>query len=630
MPTDQNQSDEDVEYGEKVKYEVINFESYPEWDDHTEVDEDTYIGEFRPEIPSFVSANIIRIIDADYDPEDVDIYSFPPEPLQDGNKMKVLTPRKSSRGVTTYAFDRWRCERCGNVATGPQLTVDGKIEDCIPEECPSCERNGPFVPAVMSPEESMDKYLDAVPDNPIWEPPTSAHDPGMDSLFDDVRDHIETYWDGDDWLYDGLAAYVIATWIREELDFVPHLLVRGTHESGKTRLLNTMREVSYRCVHTAAATPAAVFRAIDQYNVTMFVSEYHDLGEEVQQQIDAILKAGQKRGEVAMRAADGGERGYQPEVYDPFTHVAISTQFSVDDDMESRCFVVQTERTDAEMPRTIDDRDDLRCRLMGFRAEYLNSDAMAEARARVEQKMDDDGIFNRIGEKLSSILLVAELFDKDITRFIERVVVRDEESKSDTEEAQFVRALKDAANRTLERIDPDDDEVEVKEDWSNLELKQTVIRDSFNSIGDRDVSSRYITEIRDRMGFDSARYSDGVYLCHPNLKGRLKSLADEFNIPWKHRGSGPGAHDNISKENAGVADGDDSSDDGPGGGSSADGGGESDSDGEGEESDNSQSSRVQAAIEVVRDVDDGDGASKSTVVGRMVDRGFDPEKVEHT
>lgn len=538
---DQADENRGEKYGDEVRYEVLNHQSYPDWDDHTHIEDDIYVGPYRGEIPVFESGDIIRVIDPDYDTGEIQSYDFPPEVIQTGSILKLLLPTPDGRGVQTWGFDEWECQRCGAITETKPLTVDGEIEDCEPHECISCERQGPFTPPQIGETHSISSLLDSVPSRPMWEAPPGAGEPEMDSLFDDVRDHIETHWDGDEWMYDGLAAYVISTWVREELDFVPHLLVHGTHESGKTRLLNTMREVSYRCIHTAAPTAASIFRSIDSYNVTMYVSEYHDLPDEVQQQVDAVLKAGQKRGEVAMRATDSGG-GYEPEVYDPFTHVAISTQFSVDDDMKSRCFEVHTSKTNKAMPRTVADCEDLRRRLLGFRSKYLNSDMAERASASTDEKMDEDGLFNRVGEKLHPILLVAELFNKDINEFVEHVVSRDEESASDTEEAAFTRALIDTAYDTVGGGGDG-----VNEDWSNVELKQTFVRDTFNSIEDRDVSSRYMTEIRDRVGLNASKYRDGVYIHHPNLKEKLKSMAASHNLDWEAREYGPRAMGTVEK-----------------------------------------------------------------------------------
>jgi|APHM01.1.fsa_nt_gi hypothetical protein len=533
-------------YGEHVKYEVKRAESYPEWESHVEIGNGIYAGAFKEDIPEFDSIGIINVIEPDYENADVGKFEFPPELIvTDENQVRLFVPRADGRKTGFIDFDSWECRKCGGRQNTGEAYVKDDIEARKPEYCQVCETNQEHTLADLPDGVKEEDVLGLFPtDGEIWNTPSAVATPELETLFDDVRAFIYEHWEGPEYLYDGLAAYAISTWIRPELDFVPHLLIHGSHESGKTRLLNTLREVSYRCIHTAAPSSAALFRAINDYNVTLYLSEYHDLPDDVQDEVDAVLKAGQKRGEVAMRATESPGGGYTPEVFDPFTHVSISTQFSVDDDMESRCFVVNTKKATREMPRQVSDGESLRNRLMGFRARVLASPRAKQAQQTVRNRMDSEGIYNRIGEKLSSILFVAELCDKDISKFVAEVVAENKESQGDTEEAAFIRSCLDVAYDELS----DAPTSEVAGDWSELALKLSDVRNRFNEVEDRDVSSRYISEVRMRLNIGKTRKSDGVYINMDGLKQKLHDEADARGVAWKARGDDTDTTSEVSQK----------------------------------------------------------------------------------
>jgi len=518
-------------YGDHVKYEVVKEESYPEWDSHVEIGDNIYAGVFKEDIPNFDQMGIINVIEPDYNNADIGKFDFPPELIvDDDNRVRLFVPRSDGRDTGFINYSTWACVQCGNTVDSGDAIVGDDIESREPNYCRVCENQRDFELANLPEGTNTEDVLNLFPtDGLVWQPPSAIAQPDIETLFDDVREFIYNHWEGDDYLYDGLAAYAISTWIRPELDFVPHLLITGSHESGKTRLLNTLKEVSYRCIHTAAPSSAALFRAINDYHVTLYLSEYHDLPDDVQDEVDAVLKAGQKRGEVAMRATESAGGGYTPKVFDPFTHVSISTQFTVDDDMESRCFTVKTSKASREMPRQVADADQLRNRLMGFRARVLASPRVKEAQQTVEDMMDSQEIYNRLGEKLSSVLLVAELCNTDISEFVESVVEETKESKGETEEAAFTRACMEVAYQELS----DTSAEEAKSDWSGLDLKLGDIRKMFNDIEDRDVTSQYIGQIRHRLDYGKKRKSDGVYISMDGLKKKLKEQANNHGVDWE-------------------------------------------------------------------------------------------------
>lgn len=527
MPNDTSGEDQ-KEPEQFVLYEVTD-EVFSPPDSHKAVDEELLSGPYSTRLENWESAGIIDVREWEYDPEDVPRADAPPElVLGQHSRLEVWFPARDQIEMRKHPVGQFECLRCGTVVENQPTFPGGEIQE--PAQCPSCERKGPFDHGPVSDHIGVDGIRDALRTDPDWTPPEGMEKSTFSEVWDEVRAYIWKHWDasGREWLYDGLTAYVLSTWFREKLDFVPHLLIFGRHETGKSRLMNTLKELCYRCVHVADTTPSHIFRSIDETNVTYFLSEYHDLQEDVQRTVDAVIKAGQKRGESIGRVDDVSGEGYVPNTFQPFTHMALSTQFLPRDDIKSRCFQIQTRPSDRDMPRTLDEAGYLRKKLLYLRFTSLRSGEYAQAERKAREYMDDEDLFGRLSEKLWCILTMAELADRDISEFIEEASKRSEDERAGSEEAIYIRTVLDLI---FEKF-ADEEGPSPGADWEGLAIKQTEITKRFNQITGRDVSSQYMGTIRSRLGLDKVRRGDGIYLRDDNLRSTLSRLADENNVEW--------------------------------------------------------------------------------------------------
>lgn len=516
-----------------VRYRVTT-EEWNAPDDHERVGEDEYVGpEADSQFDQLDEMGWIEVLEWEYEREAEEIHA-PPELIKsDGGRLEAVVPTANGMGITSIGLGEWTCQRCGtDVNAG--IVHDGDREIPEPGECPGCERKGPFKHRVEERTSSQEWRSIATP-SPVWQPPTDV-DPDADfgTVFDEVRDYIYTHWDAPDsspeGLYDGLAAYAMSSWLRDDLDFAPHLLVHGSHETGKTRLLNTLTNVSYRAVNTASASPAAIYRGIDGMNLTMYISEYHDLADETQTEVDAVLKAGQKRGETIMRAEEQQGGGYGVGRFDPFSHVCIATQFEPRDDIVSRCFGIRTKPSSRDVPLTMESAEGIRNKLLALRLRTVGSAEMEEAKRQAEITLSRMGVEGRTAEKVLGLLAIGELSDRDLTEFVEWAGQADIDDDEDTEEAVFLQAAIDEAFVKIAEMGKHGES--PADDWSDLELKLSDICERFNRSADRDVSPRYITEIRKRMGIGKTRHRDGTYVTEDGLKKELEDYAENYGIDW--------------------------------------------------------------------------------------------------
>lgn len=471
---------------------------------------------------------------------DTALLSGPMEPVASGDRLVAIVPADDGRDVTTRDLNHWECQRCGTVVSTDPAPDDGPIAE--PVACPDdhgCGRQGPFKHATLTETERKTvRKADG-----FWYLPTGYDDTATaGEIWDGVRDYLYRHWDagGNTAAYDGLTAYALSTWVRENLSFVPHLMLMGVTTGGKTRLLNTLTRVSYRAHLTGAPTPATMFRLIDGYNATYYVSEYHGLKAEKRKSLDAIIRCGQKRGEYIDRADPSPGGGWEPDAFDPFAHVAVATQYEPADDIVNRCLQVHTSNPTRDMPAEHDDQTaaTLRNQLLDFRWRLLDAPTFDAAETRAYEWLAERDVVGRTREKLLPLLSVAYIADRldAFVPFAEQVIEADHDAAADSVDAQFIEVLRDLAlaelgsspgSATLADADVDP--------YSAVEIPYADIARRYNTVSGEDRSARWVGHVRKRLGYNKQRKSDGTVISDSALGEKLKQHCDEFGLPLESR-----------------------------------------------------------------------------------------------
>jgi len=513
-----------------VKYRVIS-EVFNPPEDHREVEDGVYVGEPFDGLETAAGGEWIEIIDDDWVEVQTE-YWAPPEILEkmDGS-LKLLYPKESNRlgsgGMQTGLIGAYRCQRCSGITELPATKGDDLGG---PHECSGCERQGPFKHAYIPDEFRPADWLTT---DPFWPRIDHAEESSFGRVWDKVYNYIEEHWAsaGREYLYEGLTAFAISTWFRPAFEFVPHLLVIGKTQTGKTRLLNTLAQVSYHGFVTANTTPPHIFRSIDLYDVTYFVSEYHDLNQEIRDSVDAVLKSGQKRGEMIGRTqSNHSDGGWEPQTFDILSHFAIATQYEPRDDIINRGFRVTTRPADRPMPPSLDDAVDIRNEALWLRCRYLRSPAMKEAQQDAEQHFANHDIDGRLREALWAPLTVAKLADRDISNFIE---VMDDAAEQDKEESEDATVLRCIVDEVYERLTDSQTTIGTSDgNWSRLKVPYADICGAYEDMTGVEMSSSKLGHIIKRLDLEKERYRDGTYIQDDQLQSKLKRLCEENNVEW--------------------------------------------------------------------------------------------------
>lgn len=472
-------------------------------------------------------------------------FAGPPEPVRitgsgEGNEelkageITLFHPTEDATTVTRTPLGQFVCMRCGRETT---ISTCGGLEP--PHECPGCERQGPFKHALAD-SDLLDVGTDVPPAgyaDPPWRfTPDGISEERYGDLWADIRGYIREHWDAGDGhghMYDGLTAYALSTWVRPNLTFVPHLLLMGQFTGGKTRLLKTLARVSHRAIVTASATPAAMFRLIDDYDVAMFISEYHGLEYDTRREVDNVIRAGQKEGEAITRAEQSASGGYTPTTFDPFTHMIVASQYEPADDVISRCISVHTSPSNRDMPAVHDEETaaDIRRRALYARYRLLDSPEWDDAEQAAYAYLAARDITGRTREKLLSLVTIAIIFDRleELGTFVDTVIEQDREELADSEDAAFVAAVRDLAFDALDGVAVLGD----TDPFAAVDIPLEDVADRYNAMTGEDKSASWAGHVRKRLDIDKTRKRDGTVISDPDLGPKLRELCEDLGLEWQ-------------------------------------------------------------------------------------------------
>ena len=447
----------------------------------------------------------------------------PPEPLvSSSGDIRVALPEEDA----TILLGKWECQKCEN--TQQTEIEDGSISE--PEECIACGKPVPWEHVGGLDSSDIQAALRA---DDMWKPADDMQQDGYGEIWADVRSFIYDYWDaGESEIYEGLTAYALSTWLRPNLEFVPHLMLMGKTTGGKTRLLNTLARVSYRAVVAASATPASMFRMIDGYDVSYFVSEYHGLGPDEQRELDNVVRAGQKEGEKITRS-EQSTTGFEPRTFDPFSHIAIATQYTPADDIVNRCIQVRSSPSNRDMPATFNEQraKQIRNRLLYARFRLLDSDEWKAAEQEAYEYLEAKNITGRTREKLLSLVTVAILWDKldALDPYVQTICQQDKEAVADSEDARFIEVLRDLAHEQVGETAY----LGEGNPYANVTVPYSEIVEKYEQVNGVEKSPTWVGHIRSRLDFEKKRKSNETVIQDPELSSKLQQHCEEHNLSWK-------------------------------------------------------------------------------------------------
>ena len=201
----------------------------------------------------------------------------------------------------------------------------------------------------------------------------------LGSLLAEVRDFIHRYVELPANFEAIAALYILLSWVYEPLPTLPYLRALGDYGTGKTRFLEVVGAIAFRAIRAAGATtPSPIFRIIDIYRGSLVLDEADFNRSDAMAEIVKILNSGYKPGSPVLRSEPTKNKKWEPHSYDVFGPKILATRKRwIDRALESRCLTWESEgltREDIPLvlgPRFQTEAATLRCKLLGFRLDYL-------------------------------------------------------------------------------------------------------------------------------------------------------------------------------------------------------------------------------------------------------------------
>jgi Protein of unknown function (DUF3631) len=177
----------------------------------------------------------------------------------------------------------------------------------------------------------------------------------LSELLDEVEMFIRRYVVLDDTQATAATLWTPHTWAIGAAHATPYLFVTSAEpECGKTRMLEVLRELVRSQLFTMNISDAALYRAIHTRNPTLFFDEVDSVfnpksrerGEK--NDLRAILNAGYRRGEVAIRM--GGGNRTTLEEFEVFGAKALAGIGTLPPTLASRCIRIELKRRRMDEP----------------------------------------------------------------------------------------------------------------------------------------------------------------------------------------------------------------------------------------------------------------------------------------
>ena len=161
----------------------------------------------------------------------------------------------------------------------------------------------------------------------------------------DVIAILKKFVEFDDTRYYALIAYwVIGTYFHKRFSSFPYLFINALKRSGKTKLLDVLKLLTYNAVFSPNMSTSSLFRLTQSAGATTLLDESEDLADpEKQAEFKSLLLSGYKRGTFVYRSEKENEK-YIPVPFDVYSPKAIANIRGIDDVLEDRCITITMKR----------------------------------------------------------------------------------------------------------------------------------------------------------------------------------------------------------------------------------------------------------------------------------------------
>jgi hypothetical protein len=167
----------------------------------------------------------------------------------------------------------------------------------------------------------------------------------VEELYSEVYQYVYEHVDFiDPEVYDVVTTWVLLSYRVEDFTIAPYIYFVGPPDSGKTRALEVLHQLSCKAVNCASISAAALFRAVEKWRPTLLLDETEIYGSEARLEIQSLLNSGYRKGEKAIRVVKASRGELKLDCFDVFGLKALAGTGGLLATLQSRCITVNMER----------------------------------------------------------------------------------------------------------------------------------------------------------------------------------------------------------------------------------------------------------------------------------------------
>jgi len=189
-------------------------------------------------------------------------------------------------------------------------------------------------------------------------------------LFNEIKEFLLRHLDISNPLYyDVYSAFVLMTWRVEDWRVVPYLFFLGPMASGKSRALECLNALCFRSIMASSVSAAVIFRVLEAWHPTLLLDEAEVYNREGMIECLALLNAGYRKGQVALRMEKVEDGNPTIGFFDTFGPKALAGTAELADTLQSRSILSHMTKNTKHVELFIDDdaAQDLRNKLLIYR-----------------------------------------------------------------------------------------------------------------------------------------------------------------------------------------------------------------------------------------------------------------------
>jgi hypothetical protein len=191
-------------------------------------------------------------------------------------------------------------------------------------------------------------------------------------LWNEVKNFIAEHVDlSDERLYDVLTAWVFCTWIPERFNVIGYISINAPKSSGKTRLMETLRQLSYRGIKSSDCSNSAMYRIVEKWHPTLFFDESEIYNKGLREDIQGLFNSGYSRGDFIIRVKD--PQTDELSFFETYGFKVFAGTETLRDTLESRCIHINMIKNTRPVRFKVDEvsAELLRNKLLWFRFNQL-------------------------------------------------------------------------------------------------------------------------------------------------------------------------------------------------------------------------------------------------------------------